>query len=75
MVGLEREEEGAADTKCRSRAQAEKHSSRQTSDRRPARPKSHLLGRTTASAWLAVLTGSIRHDCGLPSMQTIRTSC
>ena len=75
MLRLQGEEQRAADAERRGRAEAEEHLAGQAGDRRPAGSKPHLLGWTTAYRSAPPSSGFVRHDCGLPSVRTMRTSC
>ena len=74
MLRLQREEQGAADADRRGRAEAEEHLAREPRDGRPARAQPHLLRRPDRLRRSAVVfVRGIGHDCGLPSVRTMRT--
>ena len=70
------EEQRAADADGRNRAKAEEHLAGEPRDRRAAGPQPHLLRRPIAvgRSRRLVMRGVV-HDCGLPSVRTIRTFC
>ena len=72
MLWPKREEQRPADADGSHRAQAQQHLARKPCDRRAARAEAHLDRRPPVAARIV---GAVRHDCGLPSVRTIRTFC
>ena len=74
MLRLQGEEQRAADADGRDGAKTEEHLARKPRHGRPAGSQPHLLRRPVASRGpRRLVMRGVGHDCGLPSVRTMRT--
>ena len=74
QMRLQSEEQRAADADGRDGAKTDEHAARKPRDGRPAGSQPHFLRRPVASQGPAASScGRVCHDCGLPSVRTMRT--
>ncbi len=71
----QRDEERASDTGARHQPQAQQHFARNTHYRRTCGPQAHFAGMRAIRVLITVAGRIVAHDCGLPSLRTMRTIC
>jgi hypothetical protein len=74
QMRLQREEQRAADADRGDSAKTDERSARKSGHRGPAGSQPHLLRRPITTRWRRRLfMRGVCHDCGLPSVRTMRT--
>src|SRR5260370_617790 len=72
-AGLQSEKQRAGDCDGRYETKSNKNLAGEPHDRRPIRPKAHFQPLRVSRKSLRRVTRDIGHECGLPSVRTIRT--